>query len=193
MEGVGCPGCSLMIFFALRFELQRIMRETVCVRQEKEDQTSQKAWTQWLAKRNLRQWQTRMYAEKHVKWVRSDPRDGKKTFMIANGIAAECSANCFSEEATLSLLEQTRAMFSIGLRCMKLGYTFDGPLQDAPSLIDPSSQTHTREISRPACSSGIVYDIWTVLGAGDDDDPGGGDVVEPSDTSLQESILSIMR
>lgn len=54
--------------------------------------------------------------------------DDRMVFMTANGITetkevAKCSVDSFNEEAKPFVLAQSQAVFSVGMRCMKLGYT----------------------------------------------------------------------
>ncbi len=56
----------------------------------------------------------------------------RMVFMTASGITetrevAKCTVDSFNEEAKPFVLEQTPAVFSVGMRCMKLGYTFVWP------------------------------------------------------------------
>ena len=65
--------------------------------------------------------------------------DDKMVFMTANGITetkevAKCSVDSFTEEAKPFVLEQSPAVFSVGMRCMKLGYTLVWPPKDQPFM-----------------------------------------------------------
>ncbi len=69
----------------------------------------------------------------------------RMVFMTANGITearevAKCTVDSFNEEAKPFVLEQTRAVFSVGMRCMKLGYTFVWPPGKQPFMINPSGK-----------------------------------------------------
>ena len=66
-------------------------------------------------------------------------------FMTANGITetkevAKFSVDSFSEETKPFVLEQSPAVFSVRMRCMKLGYTFVWPPKDQPFMIDPTGK-----------------------------------------------------
>ena len=65
----------------------------------------------------------------------------RMVFLTANGITetrevAKCSVDSFQEEAKPFILEQTPAVLSVGMRCMKLGYTFVWPPNDQPFMIN---------------------------------------------------------
>ena len=68
--------------------------------------------------------------------------EDKMVFMTANGITetrevAKFNVDSFSEETKPFVLEQSPAVFSVGMRCMKLGYTFVWPPKDQPFMINP--------------------------------------------------------
>ena len=69
----------------------------------------------------------------------------RMVFLTANGITetrevAKCSVDSFQEEAKPFILEQTPAVLSVGMRCMKLGYTFVWPPNDQPFMINQSGK-----------------------------------------------------
>ena len=69
----------------------------------------------------------------------------RMVFMTANGITetrevTKCTVDSFSEEAKPFVLEQTPAVFSVGMRCMKLGYTFVWPPGKQPFMINSSGK-----------------------------------------------------
>ena len=69
----------------------------------------------------------------------------RMVFMTANGITetrevAKCTVDSFGEEAKPFVLEQTPAVFSVGMRCMKLGYTFVWPPGNQPFMINSSGK-----------------------------------------------------
>ena len=69
----------------------------------------------------------------------------RMVFLTANGITetrevAKCSVDSFQEEAKPFVLEQTPAVLSVGMRCMKLGYTFVWPPNDQPFMINQSGK-----------------------------------------------------
>ena len=69
----------------------------------------------------------------------------RMVFLTANGITetrevAKCSLDSFQEEAKPFILEQTPAVLSVGMRCMKLGYTFVWPPNDQPFMINQSGK-----------------------------------------------------
>ena len=69
----------------------------------------------------------------------------RMVFLTANGITetrevAKCSVDSFQEEAKPFVLEQTPAVLSVGMRCMKLGYTFVWPPNNQPFMINQSGK-----------------------------------------------------
>ncbi len=69
----------------------------------------------------------------------------RMVFMTANGITetkevANCTVDSFSEVAKPFVLEQTPAVFSVGMRCMKLGYSFVWPPGKQPFMINSSGK-----------------------------------------------------
>ena len=69
----------------------------------------------------------------------------RMVFMTANGITetrevAKCSVDSFSDVAKPFVLEQSPAVFSVGMRCMKLGYTFVWPPNEQPFMINASGK-----------------------------------------------------
>lgn len=71
--------------------------------------------------------------------------DDKMVFMTANGITetkevAKFRVDSFAEETKPFVLEQSPAVFSVGMRCMKLGYTFVWPPKDQPFMINPAGK-----------------------------------------------------
>ena len=69
----------------------------------------------------------------------------RMVFLTANGITetrevAKCSVDSFQEEAKPFVLEQTPAVLSVGMRCVKLGYTFVWPPNDQPFMINQSGE-----------------------------------------------------
>ena len=71
--------------------------------------------------------------------------DDRMVFMTANGITetkevAQCSVDSFSEEAKPFVFEQSPAVFSVGTRCMTLGYTFVWPPKEQAFIINPSGK-----------------------------------------------------
>ena len=69
----------------------------------------------------------------------------RMVFLTANGITetrevAKCSVDSFQEEAKPFILEQTPAVLSVGMRCMKLGYTFVWPPNDQPFMTNQSGK-----------------------------------------------------
>ena len=66
--------------------------------------------------------------------------DDRMVFLTANGITetrevAKYSVDSFQEEAKPFVLEQAPAVLSVGMRCMKLGYTFVWPPNGQPFMI----------------------------------------------------------
>ena len=71
--------------------------------------------------------------------------DDRMVFLTANGITetrevAKYSVDSFQEEAKPFVLEQTPAVLSVGMRCMKLGYTFVWPPNDQPFMVNQSGK-----------------------------------------------------
>ena len=69
----------------------------------------------------------------------------RMVFMTANGVTetrevAKCTVDSFGEEAKPFVLEQTPGVFSVGMRCMKLGYTFVWPPGKQPFMINSSGK-----------------------------------------------------
>ncbi|MCV6575456.1 MAG: retropepsin-like domain-containing protein, partial [Cohaesibacter sp.] len=69
----------------------------------------------------------------------------RMVFMTANGITetrevAKCSVDSFNEVAKPFVLDQSPAVFSVGMRCMKLGYTFVWPPNGQPFMINESGK-----------------------------------------------------
>ena len=71
--------------------------------------------------------------------------DDRMVFLTENGITetrevAKYSVDSFQEEAKPFVLEQTPAVLSVGMRRMKLGYTFVWPPNDQPFMINQSGK-----------------------------------------------------
>lgn len=139
----------------------------------------------------------------------------KMVFMTANGITetkevAKCSVDSFIEEAKPFVLEQTPAVFSVGMRCMKLGYTFVWPPNEQPFMINSSgvridlhskddtpylipgegSEPHQEQLATEMrnllSATVVVADTPAVAGEEDDDGGDGPEVVEADDDGLIE-------
>ena len=134
--------------------------------------------------------------------------EDKMVFMTANGITetrevAKFSVDSFSEETKPFVLEQSPAVFSVGVRCMKLGYTFVWPPKDQPFMINPVGkkiELHSKD-DIPYLVPGegslphddlFATDIYNLLNskvviadapavAGEEDEGGDGDGVEVVD------------
>ena len=141
--------------------------------------------------------------------------NNRMVFMTANGITetrevAKCTVDSFSEEAKPFVLEQTPAVFSVGMRCMKLGYTFVWPPGNQPFMIKSSgkriylhskddipylipgdgSEPHddqlASEIHNLLNKRVVVADAPAVVGEEDENDGGGPEVVEAEDDGMIE-------
>ena len=139
----------------------------------------------------------------------------RMVFMTANGITetrdvAKCTVDSFGEEAKPFVLGQTPAVFSVGMRCMKLGYTFVWPPGNQPFMINPSGKRidlHSKDdipYLIPGEGSGphddqlatdihellnrkvVVTDAPAVAGEGGEDEGDGPDVAEAEDDGLIE-------
>ena len=67
--------------------------------------------------------------------------EDRMVFMTANGITetrtiTDCSVDSFEEDPKPFVLDQTPAVFSVGMRCMKQGYTFVWPPEKQPFMIN---------------------------------------------------------
>eukprot|EP00434_Breviolum_minutum_P024742 symbB.v1.2.021852.t1/scaffold1913.1/size122320/8 len=67
--------------------------------------------------------------------------EDRMVFMTANGITetrtiTDCSVDSFEEDPKPFVLDQTPAVFSVGMRCMKQGYTFVWPPGEQPFMIN---------------------------------------------------------
>lgn len=136
--------------------------------------------------------------------------DDRMVFMTANGITetkevAQCSVDSFSQEAKPFVLEQSPAVFSVGTRCMTLGYTFVWPPKEQPFIINPSGKRidlHSRddipylipgegsephddrlasEVHNLLNGKDVVADAPAVVGEEDEGGDGDSEVVEEED------------
>ena len=139
----------------------------------------------------------------------------RMVFMTANGITetrevAKCTVDSFGEEAKPFVLEQTPAVFSVGMRCMKLGYTFVWPPGNQPFMINPSgkridlhskddipylipgdgSEPHDDQLASDIYNllnqKVVVTDAPAVAGEEDEGEGDGPDVVEAEDDGMIE-------
>ena len=67
--------------------------------------------------------------------------EDRMVFMTANCITetrtiTDCSVDSFDEDPKPFVLDQTPAVFSVGMRCMKQGYTFVWPPGEQPFMIN---------------------------------------------------------
>lgn len=88
-----------------------------------------------------------LISQRKAKELNLDTHEGddRMVFMVANGITetkevAKCSIDSFNGEAKPFVLEQSPAVFSVGMRCMKLGYTFDWPPKEQAFMINTAGK-----------------------------------------------------
>lgn len=139
----------------------------------------------------------------------------RMVFMTANGITetrevAKCTVDSFSEEAKPFVLEQTPAVFSVGMRCMKLGCSFIWPPGEQPFMInssgkridlhskddipylipgdgsEPHEESNSSKIHGLFNSVDVVSDAPAVVGEGDGDEDEGPAEAEADGDGLIE-------
>ena len=139
----------------------------------------------------------------------------RMVFMTANGITetrevAECSVDSFNAVAKPFVLEQSPAVFSVGIRCMKLGYTFVWPPNEQPFMINSSGKRidlHSKDDILPGDGSTphddqLASDIYNLLNrkgvatdapavAGEEDGEGGDGVEEVVEEEDADGMIEV--
>ena len=135
--------------------------------------------------------------------------------MTANGITetrtiTDCSVDSFSEDPKPFVLDQTPAVFSVGMRCMKQGYTFVWPPGEQPFMInkdglridlhskddipylipgegsEPHKERLATDIHNLINQKVLVADVPAVAGEGGDGDDAADEVIDGDDGGVAD-------